>query len=242
MRPVLSGRLVLSACVLSACLAAGSLCPLFAFEQPSPEWASQGVIALNHSLNARMHPLPVSALRIPDGFWAVRRKPGAERILPGLLDLMEEHGLLDNFRRVAGKKNVPRKGRATSDADVYQWIEAAAWLIASPDASNLADKQRIQARLEPVITDVIAAQDASGYLDTFYSAEQDASASDRSGAFGRRLLPSAPDSGGHRGLSRDGRPPVAGCFDSLFGQHAGHVWTSETAVGYRISGSGNGAC
>lgn len=158
--------------VLSAWLAAGSLCIVFAREQPSPEWASQGVIALNHSLNARMHPLPVSALKIPDGFWAVRRKPGAERILPGLLDLMEEHGLLDNFRRAAGKKNVPRKGRATSDADVYQWIEAAAWFIASPDASNTPEKQRIQARLEPVITDVLAAQDATGYLDTFYSAEK----------------------------------------------------------------------
>jgi len=158
--------------LLSGCIVAASLCIVFALEQPSPEWMSQGVIALNHSLNARMHPAPVTAVKVTEGFWAIRRKSGAERMLPGLLDLMEEHGLVDNFRRVAGKKNVPRKGRATSDADVYQWIEAAAWFLASPEGSVAPDRQRIQARLDGLITDVLAAQDASGYLNTFFSAEK----------------------------------------------------------------------
>jgi hypothetical protein len=147
--------------------AAASVCVVFALQQSPQDAKAQGVIYLNHSLNARMHPAPIAAVKLTEGFWAARRKTMIERELPSLLDLMEEHGIVDNFRRLSGKKIVPRRGRPTSDGDVYQWIEAASWALASPDVA-IVEKQKIQAKLDPLISDVLSSQDATGYLDTFF--------------------------------------------------------------------------
>jgi len=38
----------------------------------SDNWKNEGVIYLDHSLNARLHPVPVSAVRLGDGFWSTR--------------------------------------------------------------------------------------------------------------------------------------------------------------------------
>ena len=83
----------------------------------SADWKSQGVIYLDHSLNARLHTVPVSAVHVDGGFWAARRKVTTERSLPTLLDLLEEHGVFDNLRRLSGRKNVPRPGGVSADAD-----------------------------------------------------------------------------------------------------------------------------
>ena len=70
-------------------------------EQPA-NWRDQGVLYLDHSLNARLHTVPVQAVHIRDGFWSARRKVTTERSLPTLLTLLEEHGVVDNFRRLGG--------------------------------------------------------------------------------------------------------------------------------------------
>src|ERR1700748_2522850 len=79
---------------------------------------ADAVISLNRSLNGRLHPVPVSAVKFPDGFWGARNRLVVDRVLPMLRQELEEHGEIDNFLRVAGKKNVPRKGRPSSDVDV----------------------------------------------------------------------------------------------------------------------------
>ena len=134
-------------------------------------WKTQGVIYLNHSLNARMHPVPMSAVKMTEGFWAPRRKIIFERTLPALLDAIEERGFVDNFRRLSGKKNVARRGRPAADADVYQWIEAASWGLASVDTAATG-KQQLEARMDALISDVLAAQDSTGYLNTYFSADR----------------------------------------------------------------------
>jgi uncharacterized protein len=131
------------------------------------DWRSEGVLYLNHSLNARLHPVPVSAVRMGEGFWSSRRKVTTERSLPTMLALLEEHGVVDNFRRLSGRKNVPRKGPLYTDSDLYKWIEAAAWAIASNETAE-ADKQRFRTEIEALASDIIAAQEASGYLNTYY--------------------------------------------------------------------------
>jgi uncharacterized protein len=138
--------------------------------QPAPQpddWKRQGVLYLDHSLNAQMHPVPVSAVRLGDGFWAARRKITLDRSLPTMLDLLEEHGDVDNFRRLSGKKNVPRRGPLYTDSDVYKWIEAAAWALASSD-TPAADRQHLKAKVDSLIVDIVAAQEPSGYLNTYY--------------------------------------------------------------------------
>ncbi len=152
-----------------------TLLPFGAFGQankPQPNnwpnnWKDEGVIYLDHSLNARLHTVPLSAVRIQDGFWAARRKVTVDRSLPTMLELLEEHGVVDNFRRLSGRKNVPRKGPLYTDSDLYKWIEAASWAIASNDTPDF-DKQKFRGEIQSLISDIVAAQDPTGYLNTYY--------------------------------------------------------------------------
>ena len=102
-----------------------------------------------------------------DGFWSARRRVTTERSLPTLLALLEEHGAVDNFRRISGRKAVPRRGPLYTDSDVYKWIEAAAWAIASNETGD-ADKQKFRGEIDGLISDIVAAQEPTGYLNTYY--------------------------------------------------------------------------
>jgi uncharacterized protein len=132
---------------------------------------TQSVISLEHSLNAQLRPVPVSAVKVPDGFWGTRIHLIVDRTLPALRRQLDTNGTIDNFLRVAGKKNVPRRGRASADADLYEWIQACSWAIASPETSA-PTKQKLQADVESLITIIAAAQDSSGYLDTYFAGDR----------------------------------------------------------------------
>ena len=86
------------------------------------EWKQEGILYLDHALNARLRTVPVQSVQLGDGFWSARRKVTTERSLPTLLDLLEEHGVVDNFRRLAGNTELPRKGPLYTDSDLYKWI------------------------------------------------------------------------------------------------------------------------
>ena len=133
---------------------------------PGP-WNQEGVIYLDHSLNARMHPVPVQAVHMGEGFWTARRKVVTERSLPTMLALLEEHGVVDNFRRLAGKPELQRKGPLYTDSDLYKWIEGAAWALASNETSD-ADKQRLRGDIDSLTNTILAAQEPSGYLNTYF--------------------------------------------------------------------------
>lgn len=160
-------------CSLASCLVV--LVPSLARGVDAPQksrlatddWRSQGILYLAHSENARMQPVPVQAVHLNDGFWYARRKAITDRSIPTMLALLEEHGVFDNFRRLSGRKNVPRRGPLYTDSDGYKWIEAAAWAIASNETPD-GDKARLRSQVEGLISDVIAAQESSGYLNTFY--------------------------------------------------------------------------
>jgi hypothetical protein len=131
------------------------------------DWRNEGILYLDHSLNARLHTVPVEAVHLGDGFWASRRRVTTEKSLPTLLELLEEHGVMDNFRRLSGRKNVPRKGPLYTDSDAYKWIEAASWALASNESSD-AEKQKLKQQVDSLISDIVAAQEPSGYLNTYY--------------------------------------------------------------------------
>lgn len=153
--------------LLAIAAAGGSLLILYG-QEPRPDvWNSEGVIYLDHSLNARLHPVPVQAVHLGDGFWTARRKVTTERSLPTMLELLEEHGVVDNFRRLSGRPDLPRKGPVYTDSDLYKWIEAASWALASNETSD-ADKQQLRGDIESLATHIIAAQEPSGYLDTYF--------------------------------------------------------------------------
>lgn len=136
-------------------------------QQDKQNWQDEGVIYLDHSLDARLHPVPVQAVHLGDGFWTPRRNVTTERSLPTMLQLLEEHGVVDNFRRLAGHPEIPRKGPLYTDSDLYKWIEAASWTLASNETSD-ADKQKLRADIDSLIPIIAAAQEPSGYLNTYF--------------------------------------------------------------------------
>jgi hypothetical protein len=143
----------------------------FPAQAPGGNWKDQGVLYLKHTLNARLHPVPVPAVRITGGLWAARRRVTVEHALPTLFALLQEHGAIDNFVKTAAKKPAAHHERPGSDADVYMWMEAAAWALGSSD-TPAADKDKLQSSMDLLIADVAAAQDASGYLDTYFAGDR----------------------------------------------------------------------
>ncbi|MGB9606307.1 MAG: glycoside hydrolase family 127 protein, partial [Bryobacteraceae bacterium] len=148
---------------LSAVTAA---CAAAARQEPAADWRDQGILHLERSPHARLRNVPVRAFAMGEGFWSARRKANVERSIPTLLQLLEEHGVVDNFRRLSGRKNVPRRGPLYTDSDLYKWMEAVAFVLQSGDHPGLC------ATFDRLAGEILAAQEPSGYLNTYYVEER----------------------------------------------------------------------
>ncbi len=140
-------------------LLVGPLSSICSAENPPTD---QGVIYLDRSPYARLRSVPIRAVKIQDGFWGARRKVNVEKSIPGIRVLLEEHGIVDNFRRISNGKKVERKGPVFTDSDVYKWIEAVAYVLQSEDRPDL------RAAAEAWIDEIVAVQEPSGYLNTYF--------------------------------------------------------------------------
>lgn len=131
------------------------------------DWRQQGLLHLNRSPHARLHPVPVRAVKLDAGFWKSRQDVTIEKSLPSLLQLLEDHGIVDNFRRLARPdRQPPRRGPLYTDSDLYKWMEAAAWsLQVKPDP-------KLEAKLDELTDTILAAQEPSGYLNTWFVDER----------------------------------------------------------------------
>ena len=125
-------------------------------------WQDQGVINTANSPYAKLHSVPVRAVTIEEGFWSKRRKTNIERSIPTMREELEEHGRMDNFRRLVGKSSEPQKGPYFSDSDIYKWIDAVGWALQSDSLPELRRKT------DAMIREVIAIQEPSGYLNSYY--------------------------------------------------------------------------
>ena len=142
-------------------------------------WRDQGVLNLSKTPYAKLHNIPIRAVTIGDGFWGQRRQVAVEKSIPSIWKLIEEHGYVDNFRRLSKGKNVPRKGPVFTDTDAYKWIEGVAFFLQS------GDRPELRTIAEQTIAEIVAVQEPSGYLDTYF---QDDKVKDR-------LLPETLDWG-----------------------------------------------
>ena len=129
-------------------------------------WQKQGVIHTLRSPYCKLHSVPVNVVHIDDGFWNPRMEANRKRAIPRLLELLEEHGVVDNFRRLSGRKKVERKGALYTDSDLYKWMEGAAFVLQSEDDPEMRDT------LDHIIDDVLAAQGKDGYLNTYFVDER----------------------------------------------------------------------
>ena len=129
-------------------------------------WHDQGVLNLANSPYAKLHSVPVRAVTIEEGFWSKRRKTNVESSIPTMRDQLLEHGRMDNFRRLVGKSSEPQKGPVYSDSDIYKWMEAVGFALQSGDLPTLHNETAA------MIKEVVAVQEPSGYLNTYYVQER----------------------------------------------------------------------
>lgn len=122
------------------------------------------VVDTSASPFARWSGIPIDAMRLDDGIWEPRRRLTIESTIYSQHEQLELTGRLANFRRTAGKE--PGGFASTfyfDDSDVYKWIEAAAWAMAT-DPDDALDEL-----IDKVVQDLADAQHPDGYLNTWYS-------------------------------------------------------------------------
>src|SRR5437660_7379449 len=129
-------------------------------------WQDQGVINTANSPFAKLHSVPVHAVTIDEGFWSKRRATNVERSIPTMRQELEEHGRMDNFRRLVGKSSEAQKGPYFSDSDIYKWIDSVGWALQSDSLPELRRKT------DSMIREVVAIQEPSGYLNTYYQGDR----------------------------------------------------------------------
>ena len=128
----------------------------------SPSWKDQGIENLAKSPYAKLHDIPVRAVTIPSGFWAGRREINVSKSIPTMHDLLEANGRMNNFRRLVGKSDAKQIGPVFSDSDPYKWTEAVGFVLQS------GDRPELRAVTEKMIDEIVAVQEPSGYLNTYY--------------------------------------------------------------------------
>jgi len=139
--------------------------PLIANESQAAQkeaWRDAGVLDLTHSPFAKLQSVPVRAVVIREGFWSSRRKTNIDSSIPSMRDELLEHGRMDNFLRLAGESKAPQRGPLYSDSDIYKWIEAAAFV------QQNGDRPELRETTDGMIHAVVAAQEPSGYLNTYF--------------------------------------------------------------------------
>jgi len=105
-------------------------------------------------------PVPFTAVKITDGFWAPRIETNRVVTIPAIFSKCEETGRIDNFAIAGGLMKGAYKGERYNDTDVYKTIESASYsLMVRPDAE-------LDRYLDGVIAKIAAAQEPDGYLYT----------------------------------------------------------------------------
>ena len=124
------------------------------------------VVDTSKSPHARLRPLPLTDVRLADDFWEPRRRVNRDQTLPSQYRHLEETGRVDNFRKAAGKMEGRFEGIYFNDSDVYKWLEAAAWSLATDPDPDLAKM------VDAAITEIEDAQEPDGYLNTYFTFER----------------------------------------------------------------------
>lgn len=122
------------------------------------------VVDTRKSKYARLQPVAVNSVRFTEGgFFTDRLRLMGEVTLPLQYQIMEETGRMDNFRIAAGKLSGEFTGFCFNDTDVYKWIEAVSYFLATTKNGELEEL------VDKVIEEVKLAQDEDGYLDTYFT-------------------------------------------------------------------------
>ncbi len=95
---------------------------------------------------------------LADPFWAPRQAQLRDHTLAVILDRLERQGVVENFRRLAGRSDARREAMHFSDSDLYKWVEAAV----------LAGRLDLA---EESVELIEAVQRPDGYVHTYYDTD-----------------------------------------------------------------------
>ena len=110
----------------------------------------------------RPQPVPFTAVRFTDAFWAPIQEINRTRAIPANEQQCRATGRIDAFE-LNWKPGMPDQPHIFWDSDVAKWIEAASYSLAThPDAA-------LDRRLDTVIAQIAKAQQADGYLNTHFT-------------------------------------------------------------------------
>ncbi len=113
------------------------------------------------SFQRRMRGLPLTDIKLTDTFWRRWQEVLVDTTLPTQFEQLVETKRFQNFERAAAKSG-EFEGLWFNDSDVYKFAEACAYAL------NLRDDERIRGFLEKCIQTIVSAQEADGYLNTFF--------------------------------------------------------------------------
>jgi uncharacterized protein len=136
----------------------GQSAPASASSSPQDD----GIINTRNSPYAKLKSVPVRAVTVTPGFWSKRRQTNVESSIPSMRDELLQHGRMDNFLRLEGKSSAPQVGPVYSDSDIYKWVESVGFALQSGPLPELRTSTDV------MIREVVAAQEPSGYLNTYY--------------------------------------------------------------------------
>ncbi len=106
--------------------------------------------------------MPVGYVNLRKGHLADRMATNRGVSIPSQYEQLQRTGAIGNFDVVSGASDAEHRGLVFSDSDVYKWMEAASWSLASvPDAE-------LESQLDALIASVAAAQQDDGYINTWY--------------------------------------------------------------------------
>lgn len=112
-----------------------------------------------------VQPVPFTAVRLTDVFWAPRIETNRKVTIPAAFQKCEESGRMNNFERAAqALRGEPHDMKAPpypfDDSDLYKVIEGAAYVLsAQPDP-------KLDAYVDGLIAKIAAAQEPDGYIYT----------------------------------------------------------------------------
>ncbi len=108
--------------------------------------------------------VPVANVTLRHGHLAARMATNRRVSIPSQHDNLVQSGTINNFAFVAGTGEGQHEGLVFADSDLYKWLEAASWSLATvPD-------DELKANVDAAIALVAAAQMDDGYLNTWYQA------------------------------------------------------------------------
>ena len=143
---------------------------------------SLGLLALSlpaaRAADYPVQPVPFTAVRLTQGFWAERQEVNRTVTVPFALQQCEDSGRLRNFdlaadtmrRRAGGQKGFqhqPPTQYPFDDSDAYKVIEGASYVL------SLQPDPKLAAALAGWVTRITAAQEPDGYLYTFRTMHPD---------------------------------------------------------------------